>query len=134
MKNILNMIVEDFQNLPKLSTIDENIIIDSVVILPATTCHDNGFMSMFYVLCKGYEPIGIISGISDILHINGGDGTNTTAFEDYSTWHNRTTRNLTYNSRWKIDCLPCGLIRLTSENKLYFTHINCSDVELFTKE
>ena len=80
-----------------------------IVIVPTDEVHDSGFLCMKFILCNHREIVGVVSGWSDVVHVNGigGYGSN---FEEAL----RTQK--TKRVGWSIDCLPgSGCIRLFSD-------------------
>ena len=110
--NIKNMTKEDFDNISLLPNLNIGDF-DSVVIIPTGEMHDSGYMTMYFALIdKDGEPIGKISGISDIIHLDGIGGLGKNWLETGGVPSNIGIK------AWKIDCLPCGYLRLFSRGKL----------------
>lgn len=62
---------------------------DNIIIVPTCEMHDSGFRCMKYILLKwefGLIVVGVVGGYSDVIHLWNGDA--------------------------KIDCLPCGYLRV----------------------
>lgn len=60
-----------------------------VIIIPTDDIHDSGFRCMKYILLKwkdGLNVVGVVGGYSDVIHL--------------------------WNGKAKIDCLPCGYLRV----------------------
>ena len=91
--NILHMTKKDFKDIPMAPKDLEEF--DCLVIIPTKKEHDgSGFMDMkFVAVDENFEPIGYLHPY-DIITIN----------------------NLIDNKikSWRIDCLPCGYLRLFS--------------------
>ena len=88
----------------------EEVICDSVIIIPMSgtkkELHDSGYRCMDFVAVKGDEPVCLLSGCSDVIHINGVGG-----FGDYM--RGSGFPELVVPVGWSIDCLPkSGLLRL----------------------
>ena len=84
-------------------------VFNSVVIVPTDEIHDSGYTCMKFVLLYKDEVVGVCGGYSDVVHINGIGG--------YGEMKGRLPQ-LIRPVGWKIDCLPCGLLRLFCERKL----------------
>lgn len=86
---------------------DEEIDCDSIIVLPMRRMHDSGYRCMDFVAVKDGEPICLLSGGSDVIHIDGIGG--------YGyRWVDRGELPKTViPSGWSIDCLPrSGLLRM----------------------
>jgi hypothetical protein len=122
--NIFDMTKHDFDNLEyidwnKYDTVDY----DSLVIIPTNKVHDSGFLCMELVACKDAMPIGILTTVTDSLHLDGlcGDG-----------WEVNNTRHHVINPKaWTIDCLPCGYLRLFSGYYDLKSQHGLSDFEVY---
>jgi hypothetical protein len=82
---------------------DEDVICDSIVILPgrAKDKHDSGFRCMDFVAVIKDKPVCLLSGGSDVIHIDGIGGISLGRYSDIC------------EGAWSIDCLPkSGLLRL----------------------
>ena len=107
-KDILCMKKKEFWELPKRKW-NENIgPFESLVILPTCDYHDSGYRCMdFVAVDKDMYPICRLSGISDVIEIDGIGG------------HGEIfAGQLTTVKGWKIDCLPCGYLRLFASGTL----------------
>ena len=67
---------------------------NAVVIVPTGEKHDSGFGVMKFILCRGSEMVGCVSGWSDVLHFNGIGG------------YGKDDLNMQKCVAWGIDCLP----------------------------
>lgn len=104
-KDIMDMTVKDFKNLPGRKWYEDIGKFDSLVILPTRKMHDSGFMCMDFVAVRKNEPICRLSGCSDVLHIDGIGG--------FGEWElDKGIPSMIPPKGWSIDCLPCGLLRL----------------------
>jgi hypothetical protein len=72
--DITKMTRKQFEALPHRKW-DENIIFDSLIILPRRSLHDSGFRNLDFVAVKESEPICLLSGCSDVIHVDGIGGT-----------------------------------------------------------
>ena len=113
--NILKMNKEDFYSIPTIGWDEDIGTFDYLVILPKDEMHDSGFATMDFVLVKKLEPICRISGGSDVIHIDGIGG--------YGI----------LGAGWKIDCLPCGLLRLWNDEGIT-VGLALSDYEVYSKK
>ena len=81
---------------------DEDVICDSIIILPGRSrdLHDSGYRCMDFVAVKNDEPICLLAGGSDVIHIDGIGGAD-------------LRKGSFGDGAWSIDCLPkSGLLRL----------------------
>jgi len=144
MKDINYMSKEDFKKLPHRKW-DEKIICDSIIILPAdfdwfswikywikyflakilklekpeifeiNHMHDSGYRCMDFVAVKGRKPICLLSGCSDVIHIDGIGGYGKDWLEEYGKVPNKILP-----SGWSIDCLATsGLLRMWPKGEIY---------------
>ena len=59
---------------------------DNFIIVPTCEMHDSGFRCMKYILLNGLNVVGVVGGYSDVIHL--------------------------WNDKARIDCLPCGYLRV----------------------
>ena len=79
-----------------------------IIIVPTDKIHDSGYLCMKFVLCNNGRIVGVVSGWSDVVHVNGIGGYG----RDYE-YSLRT--GMTKRVAWTIDCLTgSGCIRLLS--------------------
>ena len=92
--------------------------IKSMVIVPPYTIHDSGYMCMTYIgVDEENYPICSFSGWSDVLFLDGVCG---------------FAADKEHPSGWKIDCLPCGLVRIFCNGMLGFDYsIDCDSASVF---
>lgn len=108
--DILTMTKEDFKNLPLTESWDnQGYEFDSIVIIPTGKKHDSNFMCMDFVGCNKGKALMKLSGVSDVLHIDGIGG--------YGE-HMGSISEKILAKGWKIDCLPCGYLRLFCHYKI----------------
>ena len=108
--NIFKMKKEDFEKVPARGGKDIGEF-DSLVIIPKDYAHDSGWMCMdFVAVNKDGEPICRLSGCSDVLNIDGIGG--------YGKWQGGEIPQFGKPKGWKIDCLPCGYLRLFTHSKM----------------
>jgi len=106
---IESMTRKEFEGLPRRKW-DEEIICDSLIILPgrARDIHDSGFRCMDFVAVVGNEPTCLLSGCSDVIHIDGIGGFGYRWTDKYDGVPKSIPP-----SGWSIDCLPkSGLLRM----------------------
>ena len=123
---ITDMTKEDFDKVPYfketgLTTLTFNTIFNSIVIIPTGEMHDSGYQMMDFVAVssKTYEPMYKLSGISDVIDLDGIGG--------YGPDSIRGCKDLDGNhvvpvKGWAIDCLPCGYLRLFARDGLFVKH------------
>lgn len=115
--SILTMSRKDFLSLPQAKW-DEKVICDSLVIISTRTKHNSGYGCMSFAAVLKGEAFKLISGISDVLCIEG-----------LSTYLSNKS-----DAYWKIDCLPKS--RLLHIWPGHYYHIKCgpalSSFEIFS--
>jgi len=105
--NIDKMTRKQFEELPHREW-SEEIKCDSIIILPLKEMHDSGYRCMDFVAVKDNEAVCLLSGCSDVIHIDGIAGLGKDWLKKYGS-----IPRLIPPSEWCIDCLPrSGLLRL----------------------
>lgn len=120
---ICSMTKEDFANLPKLGDegfddFDQNKdTFSSLVIIPTGEEHDSGFQCMEFALIRDDGvPICRVSGIADVIAIDGIGGY---GVRDISkAFRLSNGQPVVVPHGWRIDCLPCGYLRLFPNGSL----------------
>lgn len=108
--DINEMTRKQFNELPSREW-DEEIICDSIIILPLRSMHESGYRCMDFVAVKDGEPICLISGGSDVLHIDGIGGYG-------NKWGDGVPKSV-FPAGWNIDCLAkSGLLRLWCKGRI----------------
>ena len=80
-----------------------------IVIVPTDELHDSGFLCMKFILVNRGEIVGVVSGWSDVMHIDGIGGYGKVPAASIRT-------QLTKRVGWSVDCLPgSGCLRLFSD-------------------
>ena len=74
-----------------------------------------------------------MGGYSDVIHFLGIDGYNCRYKEDDYKLTIRRAANVTFNAAFRIDCLPCGLLRIFCPYQLK-TGMDLSSFELYVDE
>ena len=85
---------------------------NEVVIVPTRKKHESGYESMKFILASKSEIVGVVSGWSDVMHLNGigGYGRNMTT--------TLKTRKVDLVG-WRIDCLhKSHCVRLFTDKQL----------------
>ena len=96
----------------------------SVIIVPMKEKHDSGFRCMKFILIKQGEIVGVVSGWSDVVHINGIGG-----YGRFSGEYVVTPR-----VGWCIDCLPrSGCVRLFCDRECEAEEFIGSDFVFYVK-
>lgn len=110
--NVFDMTKEDFEKVPERSGWSSDIReFSALVIIPLDYAHDSGWMCMdFVAVSKDGEPICRLSGCSDVLKLDGIDGR--------GNWRDSRLPSLIEPKGWRIDCLPCGYLRLFSRDTM----------------
>lgn len=121
--NIMSMTVEDFKAVHIRNADDDLSDVLSVVILPTEEIHDSGFMYMNLVAVNSdSRPICRIPN-ADVVCLDGilGCGKDSGFLE-----------KVIPVKGWKIDCLPCGLVRIFSAYRLDLEHTGSSAVSVYS--
>jgi hypothetical protein len=110
--NVYTMTKEDFQLVPERPHFDTPVQpFYSLVIIPQEYMHESGYRCMDYVAVnRNGEPIIRLSGCSDVLEIDGIGG--------YGDFHGKGLPISRPIQAWKIDCLPCGYLRLFCNGRI----------------
>lgn len=155
-KMIERWTVGEFRRLPHRKW-DEKIEFDSMVILPAqfdwiglvkykvklylsrtlglkepdiweiSHLHDSGFRMMDFVAIKDGEAVCLLSGCSDVIHIDGIGGFGKDWFLQYGDVP-KTVRP----SSWMVDCLPVsGLLRMWASGRKMTCGPSISSFEIY---
>ena len=124
--NIFEMTKEDFDKVPERGGWSRDIgEFSALVIIPQDYAHDSGWMCMdFVAVDKEGEPICKLSGCSDVLDLDG--------IGRYGKWLGGELPNCIKPKGWRIDCLPCGYLRLFSRSTLTAGPA-LSDFEIYAK-
>jgi len=92
-----------------------------IILVPTSKKHDSGYRSIKFILAKRGKIVGVVSGWSDVIHLNGIGG-NGIDFQ-----HPKYVD-------WRIDCLPkSGCMRLFSSNELTTDNFIGSDFCVYVK-
>ena len=110
--NIFDMTKDDFDKVPIRCGWSRDIgEFNALVIIPQDFAADSGWICMdFVAVSKDGEPICRFSGHSDVLHLDGIDGRGNWRLEELPT--------RIEPKEWRIDCLPCGYLRLFSRSTM----------------
>lgn len=120
--DIFFMSKDDFKNVPRLEETDfvpSKETFGSIVIIPTDEEHDSGFLCMDFVLVGGgMEPICRISGGSDVVCLDGFGGYGIEYITDCNCKKDEEGNIVVEPKSWKMDCLPCGYLRLFAKRDL----------------
>lgn len=116
--NISTATKEEFENLDYFYPTNE---FNGVVIIPTNELHDSGYGCMKFALTNNGKVVGCVGGYSDVIHLNGIGGNDKFGLE------------IEARVKWRIDCLPCGLIRLFCSRNLSIEDTIYSDFILCVK-
>ena len=105
--NVFDMTKEDFKKVPERCGWSRDIgEFNSLIIIPQDYACDSGWMCMdFVAVNKEGEPICRLSGYSDVLEL--------CEIERVDEF-----LRISKPKEWRIDCLPCGYLRLFSRSTL----------------
>lgn len=114
MKDINQMSRKEFEKLPHRKW-NEIIICDSIIVLSTRRIHESNYRCMDFVAVKDNKPVCLLSGCSDVIHVDGIGGYGDNWREKY-----KTIPRFIPPSGWSIDCLKkSGLFRMwPSSNKI----------------
>jgi len=105
--NVNEMTRKDFESLPHRNW-DKDVICNSLIVLPMRRMHDSGYRCMDFVAVVENEAICLLSGCSDVIHVDGIGGYGDDWLKKYGTVPSKIAP-----SGWSIDCLPkSGLLRM----------------------
>ena len=117
---ITEMTKEDFLNVPWRSEVlkgPHDMRFNSFVIIPTDEKHESGYMCMEFVAVddETVEPGCRMSGVSDVVELDGIGG-----YGDDLNSAKRIDGKIHIEPKgWKIDCLPCGYLRIFARGKVY---------------
>lgn len=122
--DLMNVTKEDLMGLEEFHT---GKPFRSVIIVPTERIHDSGWRCMRFVLTgNGEEVVGVIDTCTDIVHLNGIGG--------YGIDYKKVlTTGMVKRIAWKIDCLPCGVLRLFADDYLTTNDWIGSDFDIFVE-
>lgn len=121
--NIMSMTIEDFKAVHLRNADDDLSNVQSVVILPTEEIHDSGFMIMNVVAVNSdFHPICRIPN-SDVVCLDGLLG---------SGKDNGFLEKVIPVKGWRIDCLPCGLVRIFSDYRLDLEHTGSPTLSVYS--
>lgn len=121
--NIMSMTVEDFKAVHIRNVDDDLSDVQSVVILPTEEIHDSGFMLMNLVVVNSdFRPICRTLN-NDVVCLDGLLG---------SGKGNGFLENVIPVKGWRIDCLPCGLVRIFSDYRLELEHTGSPAISVYS--
>ena len=130
--DIMTLTRKDILNIPYPEKVSDIGVFDSLIIVPTRKKHDSGYMCMDFITVKGHETQYRLSGWSDVLHLDGIGGYGSFYFTDIvGTFSDRSRLHCCEVKGWTIDCIPCGLIRLFANKKLYIENSPLSDMDIY---
>lgn len=105
---------KDFESLPHRKWDEDIGEFDSLILLPLRQRHDSGYRLMDFVAVRDDKPICLLSGSSDVIHIEGIGGYGLDWLEKYNGFPALVTP-----TGWNIDCLPTsGLLRMFCDGRI----------------
>lgn len=109
---------KDFESLPRVKW-DETVICDSLIIIPSKKLHESGFRCLAFASVVGNTPTNLISGCSDVIHIEGIGG--------------YRAGEISVPAGWFIDCLrTSGLLRIWNTRGRIRCGFALSSFEIFS--
>lgn len=112
--NVNQMSREDFESLSTRKWDEDIGEIDSIVIMPTNEEHDSGYGCMDFIAVRGDEAICSLSGVSDVVHLNGIGGFGDNWLRKYGGVPDKISP-----ISWSIDCLlKSGFLRLFCSKSL----------------
>ena len=113
----------DKEDFLKMDLFYEGEEFNSIILVPTGELHDSGWETMRFVLVNGGKIVGVVSGWSDVLHING-----------IWRWLFQSEEEV-LPTNWTIDCLPGShLMRLMCNRACALREPITSDFEVFVKQ
>ncbi len=123
--DIMKMKKKDFESLPHRSWDEDIGKFNQLIIVPQNYKHDSGYMCMDFIAVRDNEPICWLAGGSDVIHIDGIGG--------YGKWIGGELPRHIIPKGWKIDCLPCGYLRLFANYHYLTCGVALSDFEVWAE-
>lgn len=130
-RDLCDLKKSDFENVPYRKW-NEEIVCDSIVIIPMDYEHDSGFLCMDVIAIVDDVPVLRCSGCSDVIHIDGIGGYGDVRGNS-ELYKSRIMSDKKPVTDWSIDCLPCGYFRLFHYGKIRIAPA-LSDLEIFAVE
>lgn len=128
-KGLSEMTRKDFEAVPGPADYGKDITgFDSLVIMPTKRLHDSGYRAMYFIACKGDEPLVKLGGGSDVVHIDGIGGYGYKWLERFSG-----CPQVVPPTGWSIDCLKTsGFLRLFTHRNLIADAGGYSSFEIYS--
>lgn len=105
---------KDFESLPHRKWDEDIGEFDTLIILPTRRRHDSSYRCMDFVAVREGKPLCLLSGCSDVVHIEGIGGYGFDWLVKYSG-----CPSLVPPTGWSIDCLPTsGLLRMFCHGRI----------------
>lgn len=99
---------------------------DCVIIVPMDTIHDSEYRCMKFIMTLRGVVVGVESGYSDVIHLNGIGGYGSDYSESIAT--QRVPR-----VGWSMDCLPgSNCVRIMADHLCYTRDWNGSDYIIYS--
>lgn len=130
MPTVEEMTTEEMKEFPHRDWNDSSIEFDSLVIIPGEEheLHDSGYRTMDFLAVKNDNPICLLSGCSDVIHLDGIGGYG----KDWIS-KGRGIPTVVPPKGWSMDCLPkSGLLRLWCYGNKLTCGIAVSSFEVFS--
>lgn len=120
--DIMQMTKEELVN---LENFEPTGYFNGIVIVPMEENHDSDFSCMKFILLNSYDIVGVVSGWSDVIHLNGIGG-----YGEHLKEMNEPKIH-----PWRIDCLPISkCVRLFTNENLKIDDFIGSDFIVYTCE
>lgn len=123
--NIFDMKKSDFNSIPTREWSEGKMQFTDLVIIPTAHKYESGFRCIRYCACINGEPIAMLGGHSNVMHLDGIGGC---GMENYGA---ATTSAI---KPWNMDCLPCGYLHMWCSGYNLIADAGLSDFELFTEK
>lgn len=124
-KSINEWTLEELKALPSRSYGEDIGYFDSLIIIPTDGIHDSGYRCMDFVAVKDNVPVCLLSGCSDVIHIDGIGG--------YSIKNGGLIPKMP--KAWSIDCLKeSGLLQLWVSGYKLTAGLALSDFQIFANK
>jgi hypothetical protein len=124
--NINKMKRSEFEALPHRKW-NQEVVCNSLIILPLRRMHDSGYRCMDFVAIVGENPVCLLSGCSDVIHLDGVGGYGYKWMEKYNA-----VPNSILPSGWSVDCLAkSGLFRIWPSSGKILCASSLSSFEIY---
>ena len=124
MESLFNATLDELRQMEYLSL--EGKHFDCVIIVPMDKIHDSGYRCMKFIMTRRDEVVGVESGYSDVIHLDGIGGYGVDYAKALST-------QLVPRVGWSMDCLPgSNCVRIMADHECFTHDWNGSDYCIYS--